>query len=250
MKTTLPFDPSGISVVIFDHGNTLIELGKRQILSQNALLRDALSEIFGDCDVAKLREVRDRQIMRPFHNGFRENNLREICTELVRELYDVEPDEEVVSRLERVRCEAYLAGIRRSAGLHRVLKVLRSRFRLGLLSNYPVAQPIVESLDVLGVRDLFSGIVVSADVGYVKPHPLPFREILARLDVPASEAVYVGDNWLADVQGAKRAGMKAVHTTQFIPYERFEPQDGDYLPDGRIAHLNDLPGLLGISEAE
>lgn len=247
MKATLSFNPSDISAVIFDHGNTLIELGKRQILSQNTLLRDALVHIFGECDTAKLRAVRDRQILRPFHNGFRENNLREICTELVQELYGVEPDAEVVSHLEKVRCEAYLVGLVRSAGLRRVLEMLRTKYRLGLLSNYPASGPVVQSLSLLGIHDLFTGVVVSADVGYVKPHPLPFQEILAKLDVCASEALYVGDNWLADIQGAKRMGMKAVHTTQFVPYEQFDPQDGDYLPDGRIVHINHLPGLLGIS---
>jgi len=64
------------------------------------------------------------------------------------------------------------------------------------------------------------------------------------LGVAPEECVYVGDNWLADIQGAKRIGMKAIHITQHAPYEQFHPEDSDHEPDARIEHLSELPGML------
>jgi FMN phosphatase YigB (HAD superfamily) len=85
---------------------------------------------------------------------------------------------------------------------------------------------------------------VSGEVGFVKPHPRPYELMLDGLGLNADQCVYVGDNWLADVQGAKGVGMRAVLTTQHVPYERFEPKEGDHQPEARIGNLSELEGLF------
>ena len=92
--------------------------------------------------------------------------------------------------------------------------------------------------------ELFDVIVVSGEVGFVKPHARPYELMLGELGLEAGECVYVGDNWLADIQGAKGVGMQAILTTEHVPYENFERRDGDHEPDARIAHLGELKGLL------
>ena len=71
-----------------------------------------------------------------------------------------------------------------------------------------------------------------------------FRKLMDEMKLSPEECVYVGDNWLADIQGAKRIGMRAVHTTQYVSYENFEPFEGDYMPDAVIGHLSELTPLL------
>ena len=44
----------------------------------------------------------------------------------------------------------------------------------------------------------------------MKPHPSIFQAALQLVNVPASEAVMVGDNVRQDIEGARRAGMGAV----------------------------------------
>ena len=44
----------------------------------------------------------------------------------------------------------------------------------------------------------------------MKPHPSIFQAALRLVDVPASEAVMVGDSVSQDIEGALRAGMRAV----------------------------------------
>lgn len=43
-----------------------------------------------------------------------------------------------------------------------------------------------------------------------KPEPGIFEHALKKLDVTAAETVYVGDNYYADVVGARRAGLQPV----------------------------------------
>ena len=86
--------------------------------------------------------------------------------------------------------------------------------------------------------------MVSGDLGLVKPHPVPFLTILDQLGVKASRAVIVGDNWLADVQGGKQAGLQAILTTQWESPENLPRRTGDIEPDATISHLTELEGLL------
>ncbi|WP_265442745.1 HAD family hydrolase [Flexivirga meconopsidis] len=57
----------------------------------------------------------------------------------------------------------------------------------------------------------FGGLpgVFSNEVGVAKPRPEIFAEARAVLDVPAEQVLHVGDNPVADVQGAQAAGMVA-----------------------------------------
>jgi putative hydrolase of the HAD superfamily len=80
--------------------------------------------------------------------------------------------------------------------------------RLGVVSNWDVSLPGV--LDRLGLRDRFAVIVHSAGAGVQKPDPAIFALALARMGVEPGEAVHVGDDARADVEGAHAAGLRAV----------------------------------------
>lgn len=230
--------------VCFDLGNTLIEFGPRQIAVQYAALKRTLHELFGHCDEERLREVRDRQIVAPYHNGYRENDLHEISAELLRELYDEEPADHHVETMVAVRRQSFVEVVEVDEEVRALLTRLAERHRLALLSNYPCGQSIREGLAKLGLTEFFEVIVISGEIGFVKPHPKPYELLLDGLGLNAEECVYIGDNWLADVQGAKGMGMGAILTTQHVPYETFHPKEGDHQPDGRIAHLGELEAML------
>lgn len=226
----------------FDLGNTLIEFGPRQIARQYEYLKSALVGMFGSCDEEALKAVRDRQIVAPYANGFRENDLAECGAELIREVYSREPEDHQVAQLVEARYQAFLEGIEVVEGVLSLLRKLRARYRLALLSNYPCGRSIRDGMAALGLAEHFEFIVVSGEVGFVKPHRKPYELLLEGLGLGADECVYVGDNWLADIQGAKGMGMRAVLTTEHVPYEKFEAKEGDYQPDARIAHLGELAG--------
>ena len=90
-----------------------------------------------------------------------------------------------------------------------LLKALRRRFKVGLITNWDHGPRMHRLVDQLGIRRLLDDVVVSDDVGVAKPDPRIFRVALGRLDVPASAAVYVGDMDL-DARGALDAGLHPV----------------------------------------
>jgi putative hydrolase of the HAD superfamily len=90
-----------------------------------------------------------------------------------------------------------------------VLAELRARgFTLAVISN---ADGRVEGdLERAGLRRYFATVVDSHVVGVEKPDPAIFRLALDRLGASPDDAIYVGDVFSIDVQGARGAGLGAV----------------------------------------
>ena len=80
--------------------------------------------------------------------------------------------------------------------------------RIGLISNSHRCLASFQSHFEL--QGLISATVSSSEHGFMKPHPSIFAAALRLVDVKAREAVMVGDSLKQDVEGALRAGMRAV----------------------------------------
>ena len=89
-----------------------------------------------------------------------------------------------------------------------VLKELRDRgWRHLILSNHvPELKEIVRSL---ALHEQITAIYCSAELGVEKPNRAAFERVLA--DYPAARAGWmIGDNWHADVEGARRVGLRGI----------------------------------------
>ena len=80
--------------------------------------------------------------------------------------------------------------------------------RLAVASNFDHRLPrILEALDLLPFFELVWG---PAEAGAAKPEPAFFTRLLARLGLPGSAVVHVGDDPEQDVAAARRAGLRAI----------------------------------------
>jgi putative hydrolase of the HAD superfamily len=94
-----------------------------------------------------------------------------------------------------------------------VLKVLdwaKTRYRTAMISNFAYAPALYESLDHFGIRSAFETIIVSAEVGWCKPHRIIFDCAFEKMGIRPSEALFMGDQLYIDVYGALNAGMDVV----------------------------------------
>ena len=86
----------------------------------------------------------------------------------------------------------------------------------------------------------FAQVLSSEEGRAYKPDPGLFREVLRRLNVDPSEAIYVGDRQYEDVQGASTVGMATVWINRIgTPLDPGLPK-----PDHQINSLLELPGIL------
>lgn len=108
----------------------------------------------------------------------------------------------------------YLAGYRHAwrvfPDVAPLLRTLRERgYRIGLLTNGSEAQQL-EKLARTGLEAAFDAVCISEQIGVQKPDPRAFTLLAERLGVDPQACVFVGDDLEKDVQGARRAGMRAV----------------------------------------
>jgi len=109
---------------------------------------------------------------------------------------------------------------------------LKGRVRIGSVTNGNA------DLQTIGLARHFDASVAAPTFGVAKPDPRIFLEACRLLDVAPQDAVYVGDDLLLDVQGAQRAGLRAVWMNRVGKVNDMPEQ---VRPDGEV---HDLDGLL------
>lgn len=154
-------------------------------------------------------------------------------------------DEAVVSRLVHVYRE-HLPYLELFPEAHALLKRLHRKYKLGLVSDgYLDVQR--RKLAALNIQPLFDAIVFSDEWGREawKPSIKPFHEVLDRLGVSGSVAMYVADNPLKDFLGARAMGMFTVRS-QYPggEYTHLAPPTPRHAPDHTITNLINLEELL------
>jgi epoxide hydrolase-like predicted phosphatase len=89
------------------------------------------------------------------------------------------------------------------------LRQLRPRYKTALLSNaWDDLRQMIE--EVWQIADAFDRMVISSEVGLVKPDQAIYQRMIAELGVAPSKAVFV-DDFQHNVEGARSAGLKAIH---------------------------------------
>jgi putative hydrolase of the HAD superfamily len=135
-------------------------------------------------------------------------------------------------------CRAYLEERKEATtlpeGRERVLRGLADDHSLALFTDQ-VRVWIDEVLDRLGIVDIFDDIVVSSDVGRVKPYP----EGYARLCDGYEDVVMVGDEVNTDLVMAEYFGMETV----WVENEHV-PGTVHAEPDHRVDDLTEVPEVL------
>jgi putative hydrolase of the HAD superfamily len=100
----------------------------------------------------------------------------------------------------------------------------RRRVRLAVVSNFDARLRAV--LAAHHLAEAFDEIVLSSECGFAKPDPRIFAHALRACSARASATLHVGDTRAVDVEGARRAGIRAVWIDRSRPPGR-----------GRIATL-------------
>lgn len=121
-----------------------------------------------------------------------------------------------------------------------VLDYLRSKgLRLGILSNMGSYDIVLSVLRRDKLMEYFDVIVASQMIGWKKPSSSIYEYALKLMGVEASEAVHVGDDPIADVMGAKKAGLKVIHK----PRPDTPPSP---LADAIAMKLSDIPKIIEL----
>ncbi len=186
----------GRSIVVFDLGGVLIDWDPRHLYRKLFAGDEAAMEHF-------LATVCT-------HEWHRHHDAGRSLAEGVRTLKDLHPDKAELIDAFGTRQGEMLAGS--IAGAVEILKELRDRdVPLYALSNWPAETfPLArQRFDFLG---WFHGIVVSGEIGAIKPEPRIYEVLLDRFAIDPLSAVFI-DDVAVNAAAARAFGIHAIHFT-------------------------------------
>ena len=200
--------------VIFDYIGTLVNCGNYTLEASREKLHMALvNESF---DVAKDRFLEAYIQAHEKYRKIRYEQLREVTNavwvvEALSNLgFKVSADDYRIKAALNVFFKAYVETLELREGAKKLIKQATQQCKVALISNFTHAPVIYSSLRKTGINTFFNAVVVSEENGWRKPSSHIFQDALDKLQIQANEAVYVGDNPIEDIKGAKQAGLKTV----------------------------------------
>ena len=140
----------------------------------------------------------------------------------------VPPDDARIAEAVEHYFSAFYDNCRLIPGTGAMLGELKTRYPLGMLSNFTHGPAAREILKRTGLNPYFKTILISGELGYRKPHPLVFQRLVEQLGAGKDHMLYIGDDFEPDIHGAQRAGLQPVWMT--------------YVRDNEIPSV--LPGML------
>jgi len=243
MRPASPRFPD-LRAITFDFGNTLVHVGRANldvvVERMTATIVDHIEGLDADAFRRAWAEERDRQFAQEVPR-LREVDLDRRVVRVLARLRGMPapppeawwndataalrstPDE--VAFAVDAYSRIFVAEIPPPANVGPLFERLAGSYRLAVLSNWPLASTIDGYVDAAGWRPFLQAVVVSQRVGTIKPDPRIFRAAADALGVEGPTILHVGDDWAADVVGAKRAGWRAAYLRNH--------QLGSALPDSR-----------------
>ncbi|MBN1618128.1 HAD-IA family hydrolase [Candidatus Dojkabacteria bacterium] len=103
----------------------------------------------------------------------------------------------------------------------------------------------LEKIISLKIADLIDFFVASEEVIYTKPEPQIFELALNKTGAQKNEIIMIGDNFDADIVGAKSFGIDCCW---FNPKKKEIPKDSDIKPDFTIVRFPQLLKVLGLKD--
>jgi putative hydrolase of the HAD superfamily len=202
-----------IKNILFDFGDTLVQASPRYSLDE--CLSCLLKSLARNGILVSLEDFRTAYEA-TYERILARKSLREVAYNVVvsRTLVlcdiSIRPTDEAVAEAAGAFMQCWVQARTMERSVPSILRKLRKRYRLGVVSNLAYSPAVSRTLERFGVAGLFDAIVVSADVGWRKPSPRIFRKALQTMRISASETVYVGDELDHDVEGAMKVGMHTV----------------------------------------
>lgn len=188
----------------------------------------AFTESYAEFEENKLKDYRE------FHNRERfKLMISKINTETNRHSEEL-VDEMVLAHMGRIASATEFPEENRDT-----LYTLTSKYRLAIISNFdhaPTAYGILERFDI---RNLFESIFISIEIGWRKPKADIFFSAFNSLKIEPEEAIFVGDNFEADVVGSKAVGMDVVWINKNKEPLRKEISEPDYVVS-EFAEIGDI----------
>jgi len=242
------------SAVLFDLGQTLLDYGPHQrwpefriqrmtelypLVTQMCGATRLSAEEFGQVagsgiQTDEMRAAEHRGLSVPFRS-----RLQQALA-----VAGITPEDGQVERLTEAFNEPVRAWPKPFPETESVLRELRSLgIDLAIITNSPWDTPseaLYSDLARYGLRDMFSAFIGSGEVPWRKPNPEFMWAAASELRVASECCLVVGDNIMADIGGARAAGMRSA----WVSRDGAAAPPGAARPDWTVKSLAEVLAIV------
>ena len=199
-----------IKSIFFDLDHTLWDFEKNSELSFKKIFKkytitinfEKFIEAYIPINFQYWKLYRNGEISKEF---LRYNRLKEVFN-----LFDYEIDDKIINNISHDYIEFLPENNKLMDGAIEILEYLKPKYRLFIITNgFREVQD--KKLKNSKIKHYFEAIYDSESVGVKKPDPKIFKHALKDSGSNPKESLMVGDNYEADVLGAKKLKINTLH---------------------------------------
>ena len=226
--------------VFFDLDNTLYDYDSANEIAVNALYEEFIKESqLTRAEFLELYEESKEQVKRKLIGTAASHERILYLQELV-ERVDNTFNSDRIMKMYHAYWDAMIQNSKLFDDVIETLQWLNSNgVKIVIITNLTTYVQI-RKINELGLSDYIDYVVTSQESGYDKPHPTNFLLALNKTDLLAKDVLMVGDNLIADIEGAQAVGINTVL------YEFGKQKNVDIKPDHVVKSYKELQKLLGM----
>ena len=228
-----------VKAYFFDMGDTLIfDRGTTEIALE--LLYKLLMDIYPGIPIDKIREAWAKWNDIPITLQYVEKSGLAKAAVLLRRI-GIMPKPTLVEEVFEAILESAVRGWMFEEDAVETLRYLKDEgYIIGIISNTDFHELVIRELKKVGLLCTIDVVVTSQQLGVKKPHPDIFNYASLLAGTKPHETVYVGNDPIADIQGAKKVGWKAIHKVN----EGCSPSPLADMTINKIIELRSIHSLL------
>jgi len=157
------------------------------------------------------------------------------------DLNPIEDEDQLIDKMVLAHMNGLVRCIEFPEDNKKTLEYIKTKgYRLAIISNFDYAPTAYMLLERYNIKNLFEEIVISEEVGWRKPKEIIFETAVKKLEILPQDALFVGDNFQADVVGSKAVGMDVAWINR-----KNQPENGLHpKPDYIIKNLPELENFI------
>ncbi|NLK20857.1 MAG: noncanonical pyrimidine nucleotidase, YjjG family [Epulopiscium sp.] len=124
-------------------------------------------------------------------------------------------------------------------GAKELLEELKTKYPLGIITN-GVANTQVIKMEKSGLTGYFKWFIYSGEVGKAKPQPEIFKFATKKAHIKEEETLFIGDDFMGDIMGAKALGMKTIWYNPKGERDEEENKYADYI----VLNLKEISNIV------
>lgn len=231
-----------IKVVFLDVGNTLRLVVKDPPFQEQA--RKEITELVGAQmpadEFVEMLEGRYKILRKRAKEQWIEASEKEMWTEWMLPDFPAEKIAPLSGRLTTLWRARDGHRVARPDVSETVIELHKRGYTLGIIANTITESEIPDWLEEDDLSKYFKAVILSSKVGVRKPGADIFLIAAQQAEAEPKHCVYVGDNHLRDIEGARKAGYGMMIIINEPATLKKYPPTGQFVPDRTIDNLIEL----------